>query len=168
MNYKRRGFTIVELLIVIVVIAILAAITVVSYNGIKRRAEDTARYADLVQVDRLIQLYRIQNGRYPVTAAQMTPGAIYCIGTGFPSGSCWTGISESDQSITNELQTVGNVPNGRLAIKNFGTHIWIKNSTTFELDGVFEDSTCPKNFEQTEIYPGHVQCIKEYSTTDAV
>lgn len=43
----RQGFTIVELLIVIVVIAILAAITVVAYGGIQRRAKDNARYAEL-------------------------------------------------------------------------------------------------------------------------
>lgn len=168
MNYRRKGFTIVELLIVIVVIAILAAITVVSYNGIKRRAEDTARYADLVQVDRLIQLYRIQNGRYPVTASQMTPGAIYCIGTGFPSGSCWDGTSESDRSVTDLLKTIGTLPDGGKSIGNYGTHIWIKDDTSFELNGVFDDHACPKNFEQTEIYPGHVQCIKMYYTTDPI
>ena len=44
---QRRGFTIVELLIVIVVIAILAAITIVAYNGIQNRANDTVVKSDL-------------------------------------------------------------------------------------------------------------------------
>lgn len=43
----RDGFTIVELLIVIVIIAVLAAITIVSYNGIQNRAQDSAVKADL-------------------------------------------------------------------------------------------------------------------------
>ena len=41
MKNKQFGFTIVELLIVIVIIGILAAITVVAYNGIQNRANNT-------------------------------------------------------------------------------------------------------------------------------
>ncbi|MCA9336117.1 prepilin-type N-terminal cleavage/methylation domain-containing protein, partial [Candidatus Saccharibacteria bacterium] len=45
---KKTGFTIVELLIVIVVIAILAAITIVAYNGIQQRSRDSIRKSDLM------------------------------------------------------------------------------------------------------------------------
>lgn len=68
MSYKKpRGFTIVELLIVIVVIAVLAAIAVVAYNGIQARANDARRASDLRQVVKLIEAYNAENGSYPST-----------------------------------------------------------------------------------------------------
>ena len=59
---KQRGFTIVELLIVIVVIAILAAITVVAYNGIQQRSRVTALWSGIVQVDKSFRLYLTNKG----------------------------------------------------------------------------------------------------------
>lgn len=62
---KQKGFTIVELLIVIVVIGILAAITIVSYNGIQQRARDTQRKSDVATITKAIELYYIDNGQFP-------------------------------------------------------------------------------------------------------
>ncbi|MFZ1250467.1 MAG: LamG-like jellyroll fold domain-containing protein [Candidatus Microsaccharimonas sp.] len=53
--HKRSGFTIVELLIVIVVIAILAAITVIAYNGITRRANESAIKNEVAQAAKQIE-----------------------------------------------------------------------------------------------------------------
>ncbi len=61
----RRGFTIVELLIVIVIIAILAAISIVAYNGVQERSRDAARLTKLSQLEKAIGLYYSDNGRYP-------------------------------------------------------------------------------------------------------
>ena len=51
-NMKSRGFTIVELLIVIVVIAILAAISIVAYNGIQDRANDSKIRSAIGQIQK--------------------------------------------------------------------------------------------------------------------
>lgn len=62
---KQKGFTIVELLIVIVVIGILAAITIVAYNGIQGRAKDSQTDSALSQVKKAMEIYRADNGFYP-------------------------------------------------------------------------------------------------------
>lgn len=70
----RRGFTIVELLIVIVVIAILAAITIVAYNGIQQRARDAARVSDIRSISKALEIYKTQNGQYPTQVSSTGQG----------------------------------------------------------------------------------------------
>lgn len=65
-GFNTRGFTIVELLIVVVVIAILAAITIVAYNGIQNRAKQSAIQSLVAQVNKKILVYAAQNSdTYP-------------------------------------------------------------------------------------------------------
>lgn len=66
-NQRSRGFTIVELLIVIVVIAILVAIVVVTYNGVQNRARNSVRISDIKAMQKLVEAYNAQNGTYPIT-----------------------------------------------------------------------------------------------------
>jgi len=65
---NNRGFTIVELLIVIVVIGILAALVIVTYTGIQQRARDTERKTDINAVHGQVEAYYAQNGAYPALA----------------------------------------------------------------------------------------------------
>ncbi|MGW3549243.1 type IV pilin protein [Janibacter hoylei] len=67
---QGRGFTIVELLIVIVVIAILAAISVVAYNGVQDRARDSALRTDLNNAAKKFETFNAIHGRYPNTSAE--------------------------------------------------------------------------------------------------
>lgn len=64
---KTAGFTLVELLIVIVVIAILAAISVVAYSGIQQRARDSQRVQDVKTIAQALELYYMDNGHYPAS-----------------------------------------------------------------------------------------------------
>lgn len=93
---KHQGFTIVELLIVVVIIAILAAITITAYNGIQARARDTIRINDLKQMQRVVELYKAENGVYPAAA----------------NGSNWTGLCLTFGSKTTYILGVSNyLPN---------------------------------------------------------
>lgn len=99
----------------------------------------------------------------------MAVNTIYCVDVEYPGGRCWpagqmsmTGGVESDMRVTNRLSTIGNLPTGRLLLDGVGTHIWIKDSNTFEFDGSFETNKCPQNFSIAEDYGGHTQCIKLY------
>lgn len=69
------GFTIVELLVVIVIIGILASITIVSYNGVASRAKVAAIKSDLVNNAKKIQLYYAEYGTYPTAFNGKCPSA---------------------------------------------------------------------------------------------
>jgi prepilin-type N-terminal cleavage/methylation domain-containing protein len=62
---KESGFTIVELLIVIVVIGILAALVITTFNGIQQKGRDTERETDIKALHSQLEAYYAQNGRYP-------------------------------------------------------------------------------------------------------
>lgn len=69
---KHTGFTIVELLIVVVVIAILAAITTVAYNGITRRAAEAVTQSALSTAQKKIATYAVENaGVYPASLSDI-------------------------------------------------------------------------------------------------
>ena len=65
---KQQGFTIVELLIVIVVIGILAALVITTYTGIQAKARNSKRQTDVNSVQTHLEAYFAQNGHYPSLA----------------------------------------------------------------------------------------------------
>ena len=70
---KHPGFTIVELLIVVVVIGILAAIVIVAYNGITNSANNSAVKSDFATLAKKMELYKTSSssGQYPMDATQL-------------------------------------------------------------------------------------------------
>ena len=97
MKQQKFGFTIVELLIVIVVIGILAAITIVAFNGIQERARNTKIDSDLSQIQKAVKAARISNdsalyGVYPYGAPE-GPCTIKYAGTDLAAlpktDGCW-------------------------------------------------------------------------------
>ena len=65
---KQKGFTIVELLIVIVIIGILAAISIVAYNGVTQKARDDRRVTNARNLVNAAASYNAENGTWPTVA----------------------------------------------------------------------------------------------------
>lgn len=109
MRLYQKGFTIVELLIVIVVIGILAAITIVAFNGIQERARTTQINNDLGTISKAIQAARINSGdqatRY-ITGSTGT--AVNCVNTAdsidlsdkTAAATCWTAYNNALNAIS--------------------------------------------------------------------
>ncbi len=68
LKQRSKGFTIVELLIVIVVIAILATLVIVTFTGIQQKARDSQRQTDINAVDSHVEAFYAQYGYYPTLA----------------------------------------------------------------------------------------------------
>lgn len=113
---RQAGFTIVELLIVIVVIAILASVTIVTYSGIQQRADNARRVAAAREWQKRIQAYTSSNASYPTSALNNHT----CLGTGNPTDldinpdeDCLgTGnVKHPLASINTAYATLGSLPN---------------------------------------------------------
>ncbi len=106
MKKKAYGFTIVELLIVI--IAILAAITLVSYNGITQRANNSAIISAAEQSYKLIEAYIAANGAYPLTTDSGEIRA--CITSQSGCSSETSSRATSSDTLDANLKTIGSAP----------------------------------------------------------
>lgn len=100
----NKGFTIVELLVVIVVIGILAAITIVAYNGVQNRARATSNQAMAQEVQNKAEIYAADagNGVYPSTGtvfegftdtSALSPAAKTALSPTAPSAANPTGVN---------------------------------------------------------------------------
>lgn len=100
-TFNERGFTIVELLVVIVVIAILVALTLPNLFGLQKRARDDTRKNDVKNVQQALETYYNDNNRYPATLSALETQYINSVpldpkGTAYsytpsPSGCATTG-----------------------------------------------------------------------------
>lgn len=128
-KYRQSGFTIVELLIVIVVIGILAAITIVAYNGIQERARDSQRQQDLSSIKKAMLMQYVDTGEWIRSGATCTSNA-----TGFFSqaGTSATGSNYGTKSMTQCLKEAGYTsttftdPSGLTSCAGSPCHVYMK------------------------------------------
>ncbi|MEA3432799.1 MAG: prepilin-type N-terminal cleavage/methylation domain-containing protein [candidate division WOR-3 bacterium] len=69
---NQKGFTLIELMVVVVIIGILAAIAIPRFIGAQRRARVGAAIADVTQVREALGLYEVDHGSYPASDSATT------------------------------------------------------------------------------------------------
>jgi len=91
MDKYRRGFTIIELIVVIAIISVLASIVASSVNTIRSKANDAKRIAGVKQLMTALELYYSQNGHYPISGScdATIPNSGWCNSVQSLSGSHW-------------------------------------------------------------------------------
>jgi prepilin-type N-terminal cleavage/methylation domain-containing protein len=62
---KTRGFTLIEMMVVVSIIAVISSVGIFSYNEASKKSRDGNRQSDLKQLQAAIELYKQKNGRYP-------------------------------------------------------------------------------------------------------
>lgn len=114
---KRRkvtGFTIVELLIVVVVIAILAAVTIVAYNGVTQKATASSLQSQLTQIYKAVSNYYTTNNAFPAQLADANvkpqAGTSYTYGFDNPSNPTAWCASATINSIMYRVASDSSVP----------------------------------------------------------
>ena len=100
MNKAARGFTIVELMVVVAIIGILAGIVFVGARPAGEQSRDTARQSDLRQIQTTLELYKNRYGRYP---------------EGCNAAESWSGQVDTDFACgtANQPYILGNIGEGR-------------------------------------------------------
>ncbi|MFW2403863.1 MAG: type II secretion system protein [Gammaproteobacteria bacterium] len=126
-NIKQAGFTLVELLIVAIILAILAAIVVPQFASTTVDAQEAALKSNLTAIRGAISLYRQQHGEYP---AALTSVPAACTGTD------GTGAAEDRQALVDQLVLYTDGDGGACSRADAGT---------FPFGPYLDDSDIPAN-----------------------
>jgi prepilin-type N-terminal cleavage/methylation domain-containing protein len=180
--YRSRGFTIVELMIVVVVIGVLAAIIIVAYSGITTRAENQSRLAEMKAWEKMYKMYYTLYGQLPqypgAPDGQLNIG--YCLGTGFPDtngdgiGNCrdlYAGPPFGEQenaALNTELAKVTPLPKGPRnspGSNSLGPFAMYYSNETIVIYDVFKGTACPDGTSVSYQYPDNqaIICNVTYS-----
>jgi len=112
---KKRGFTLIELLIVIAIIGVLASLLMANFIGVRQRARDAQRKADLRQIQASLELYRADIGTYPYS--ELT--------TILPSGICLDeNLEDENCNNTVYMQEIPKDPMGEGQSYNSGDYCY--------------------------------------------
>jgi len=150
-NLNSKGFTIVELLIVIVVIGILALLVITTYSGIQAKARNSQRQTDVQSIQTQLEAFYSQNGYYP--------------SLGDMNSTSWLGTNMKsldkdaliDPSNPSNSQTLASSPTA----KQYSYAVTNSSDASCETD----DTTCAK-YTLTATYEGTVNGQTTYQKSN--
>lgn len=64
---RQRGFTLLEIMVVIVILGVLASLVVPNLMGNKEKADHQKVVSDIIALESALDMYKLDNGRYPTT-----------------------------------------------------------------------------------------------------
>lgn len=115
----RRGFSLIELLIVIAIIGILSTLAMVNFMSVKQRARDAQRKSDLLQIQSGVELYKADQSAYPLS------NQVVC------------GVSLAQGTVT-YIKKISCDPLGA-SYYNGGAYYYNSNGTTYTLGACIEN-----------------------------
>jgi type II secretion system protein G len=119
----KKGFTLVELLVVIAIIGILSTLSVVSLNSARAKSRDARRLSDIKQIRTALDMYYDSSSTYPLSCTTT-------LGTG--NCACLTSVGWTNTSTTNCTGTIfmQKVPSDPLSS---GTYVYTSSGQSYEI-----------------------------------
>lgn len=118
-NKTDTGFTIIELVVVIAIIAVLSGIILFNVNQYYAKSRNTKRVADLSNIKKALEMYAADhNGQYPSTG-----GALVCLGVS-SSEQCWSGPYGNDAVNSALLPYMSSIPIDPNSGRIYSTYVY--------------------------------------------
>ena len=145
MKHAKAGFTLMEILLVIAIIGLLAAIVMVGLSGARSKARDAKRLTDLQTIASTLEFYYDSTGHYPIATGQITE----CTHSGnwIPDGANYNWS-------TQYIATLPRDPAENCSGSSPQTYSYQSSGNTYQLTTTLENPSPPSTSNQTFVYNG--------------